>query len=106
MCAWVVAELISLGCWDHLPQVSNVHDGGGASFPKCRRQLSHAGVIRSTVLGPASAMVTFRPKFLLLTLSWSMVLLHLGSLLMSVACVITGTHVNHVLNHVSNHVLK
>ena len=55
-------------------------------------------------------MVTFRPKLLLLAMSGSRVLLQLGSVLMSNACVSTGTHTNDVLNqllnYVLNHVLK
>lgn len=39
-------------------------------------------------------------KLLLAVLSGSLVLLRLRSALMSIACVTTGIHVNHVLNHV------
>lgn len=40
-----------------------------------------------------------RLKLLLLAMSGSVVLLKLGFVLMSVVCITTGSHVNHVLNH-------
>ena len=51
-------------------------------------------------------MVTTGPKLLLLAMSGFVALMPLGSALMSVACVTTMAHVNHVFNHVLNCVLK
>lgn len=46
------------------------------------------------------AIVTSGPKLLLLAMPRSMVLLHLGSVLMFNAQVTTGAHVNHMLKHI------
>lgn len=45
-------------------------------------------------------MVTSGPKLLRMAMSGSMVLPHLGSVLMSLAHVTTGAQANHVLDHV------
>lgn len=50
--------------------------------------------------------MTCRPEMLRRAMPRSVVLLHLGSVLMSIACVTTGIHGNHMLNHVLNHVSK
>lgn len=40
ICAWMAAEVVSLGCWDHSTSgeqslLSHTRDWGGAGFPKC-----------------------------------------------------------------------
>lgn len=47
---------------------------------------------------PSRTVVTSGPKLLLRALSGSMVLLQLGSMLMSMTHITTEAHVNHVLN--------
>lgn len=49
--------------------------------------------------------VNIQPKLLLMAMSEAVVLPQLGSVLMSVVHVTTGTHVSHVSTHVLNHEL-